>query len=201
MVTRIHAVIFYLSIKNGTFREMGAQYGIDDRGHTTQAAFFDYDNDGDPDLFILNHSTKRYKNFDVAYMKSARDSLAGDKLFRNDGDHFTDVSVAAGIRGNPINFGLGVAVADFNNDGWPDLYVTNDYDEDDYLYINQKDGTFKDLLPSYLGHTSKFSMGCDVGDINNDGMTDLLTLDMLPEDNKGKSSLRALMDMTFFKCF
>ncbi|HZE85408.1 MAG TPA: FG-GAP-like repeat-containing protein, partial [Puia sp.] len=183
--------LLFINQKNGTFKEMAADYGIDESGNSTQAVFFDYDNDGDLDLFILNHSIKRYKNFDVAYMKSARDSVAGDKLYRNDGNnHFTEVSVKAGIIGNPICFGLGVAVADFNGDGWSDMYVTNDYDEDDYLYINQKDGTFKESLSSFLGHTSKFSMGCDVGDVNNDGLTDLLTLDMLPEDNKRQKLLK-----------
>ena len=191
--------LLFINQKNGTFKEMAGQYGVDEKGHSTQAVFFDYDNDGDLDLFILNHSIKRYRNFDVAYMKSARDSLAGDKLFRNDGGHFFDISVPAGIKGNPINFGLGVAAADFNNDGWPDLYVTNDYDEDDYLYINQKDGTFKDELTSYLMHTSKFSMGCDVGDINNDGMEDLFTLDMLPEDNRRQKLLKGPDGYDFFQ--
>jgi enediyne biosynthesis protein E4 len=191
--------LLFINQKNGTFKEMAAQYGVDEKGHSTQAAFFDYDNDGDLDLFVLDHSIKRYKNFDVAYMKSARDSLAGDKLYRNDGGHFTDVSVKAGIKGNPINFGLGVVVADFNNDGWSDLYVTNDYDEDDYLYINQKNGTYKDSLTSYLEHTSKFSMGCDVGDINNDAMLDLFTLDMLPEDNKRQKLLKGPDGYDYFQ--
>ncbi len=183
--------LLFINQKNGTFKEEAAQYGIDDKGNSTQAIFFDYDNDGDLDLFILNHSIKRLKNFNVAYMKAARDSVAGDKLYRNDGNgHFTDVSAQAGIIGNPICFGLGVAVADFNGDGWPDMYVTNDYDEDDYLYINQKDGTFKESLSAYMGHTSKFSMGCDVADVNNDGMSDLLTLDMLPEDNRRQKLLK-----------
>lgn len=183
--------LLFINQRNGTFKEMGAQYGIDDKGNSTQAVFFDYDNDGNLDLFLLNHSIKRMKNFDVKYMKSARDSVAGDKLYHNDGNgHFTDVSEQAGIIGNPICFGLGVAVADFNGDGWPDLYVTNDYDEDDYLYINQKNGRFKESLTAFLGHTSKFSMGCDVGDVNNDGLSDLLTLDMLPEDNRRQKLLK-----------
>ena len=110
--------LLFINQKNGTFKEMAAQYGIDDKGNSTQAIFFDYDNDGDLDLFILNHSTKRLKNFDVAYMKTAYDSLAGDKLYRNDGNnHFTDVTKQTGIISNPICFGLGVAVADFNGDG------------------------------------------------------------------------------------
>lgn len=183
--------LLFINQKNGTFKEEAAKYGVDDKGNSTQAVFFDFNGDGLLDLFILNHSTKRYKNFDVAYMKSAHDSLAGDKLYKNDGNgHFTDISNQAGIIGNPICFGLGVAVADFNGDGWPDMYVSNDYDEDDYLYINQKDGTFKEALKDYIGHTSKFSMGCDVADINDDGMTDLFTLDMLPEDNKRQKLLK-----------
>ncbi len=183
--------LLFINQKNGTFKEEAARYGLDAKGNSTQAVFFDYDNDGYLDLFLLRHSIRRLKNFDVAYMKQAIDSLAGDKLFHNDRNgHFTDVSGKAGIIGNPICFGLGVAVADFNGDGWPDLYVTNDYDEDDYLYINQKNGTFKESVRSYLGHTSKFSMGCDVADVNNDGMTDLLTLDMLPEDNRRQKLLK-----------
>jgi len=182
--------LLFINQQNGTFKEMGAQYGVDDKGHSTQAVFFDYDNDGDLDLFVLNHSTKRYRSFDVAWMKAARDSLAGDKLFRNDNGHYSDVSADAGIIGNPICFGLGVSVADFNRDGWPDMYVSNDYDEDDYLYINQHDGTFKEAISTYMGHTSKFSMGCDAADINNDAMTDLITLDMLPEDNHRQKLLK-----------
>lgn len=183
--------LLFINQKNGKFKEMAAQYGLDDKGQSIQAAFFDYDNDGDLDMFLLNHSIKKYKNFDVAFMKTARDSLAGDKLYRNDNGHFTDISQQAGIIGNPISFGLGVAVADFNADGWPDIYVSNDYDEDDYLYINQKNGTFKESVREYMGHTSKFSMGCDAADVNNDAMTDLLTLDMLPEDNRRQKLLRS----------
>jgi enediyne biosynthesis protein E4 len=192
--------LLYINQHNNSFKEMGEKFGLADQGQSTSAAFFDYDNDGDLDLFLLNHSVKRYRNFDVAYMKSARDSLAGDKLYRNDGNnHFTNVSVHAGIIGNPICFGLGVSIADFNNDGWPDMYVSNDYDEDDYLYINQQDGTFKESLSSYLGHTSKFSMGCDVADINNDAMSDLFTLDMLPNDNRRQKLLKGPDGYDYFQ--
>lgn len=191
--------LLFINQKNGIFKEMGNLYGVDDIGQSTQAVFFDYDNDGDLDLFLLNHSIKRYRNFDVAFMKAARDTLAGDKLYRNDNGHFVNVSANAGIIGNPICFGLGVAVADFNADGWPDLYVSNDYDEDDYLYINQKNGSFKESLREYMGHTSKFSMGCDVADINNDAMTDLLTLDMLPEDNKRQKLLKGADGYDYFQ--
>ncbi|MDR3713184.1 MAG: FG-GAP-like repeat-containing protein [Puia sp.] len=183
--------LLFINQHDGTFKEMAADYGVDDQGNSTQAIFFDYDNDGDLDLFLLRHSIKRMKNFDIGYMKSAHDSLAGDRLYRNDGNnHFTNVTDQAGIISNPLCFGLGAVVADFNGDGWSDLYVSNDYDEDDYLYINQHDGTFKESVRSYMGHTSKFSMGCDVADVNNDGLTDLLTLDMLPESNRRQKLLK-----------
>jgi hypothetical protein len=183
--------LLFINQHDGTFKEMAAQYGVNDKGNSTQAVFFDYNNDGYLDLFLLRHSIKRMKNFDVAYMKSAHDSLAGDKLYRNDGNnHFTDVTDQAGIISNPLCFGLGAVVADFNGDGWSDLYVSNDYDEDDYLYINQHDGTFKESVRSFMGHTSKFSMGCDVADVNNDGLSDLITLDMLPESNRRQKLLK-----------
>ena len=110
-----------------------------------------------------------------------RDSLAGDKLYRNEGGHFTDASEAAGIIGNPIGFGLSATVSDLNQDGWPDVYVANDYVEDDYLYLNNHDGTFTEDVRSYFAHTSQFSMGADIADYNNDARPDVLTLDMLPE--------------------
>jgi hypothetical protein len=197
--TDLRRNLLFINQKNGSFREMAAQYNINDKGYSTQAAFFDFDNDGDLDMYLLNHPIKRYTRFDVAYMKAARDSLAGDKLFRNDGDHFTDVSEEAGIIGNPIGFGLGIAIADFNADGWSDIYVSNDYDEDDYLYINQKDGTFKESLTSFMGHTSKFSMGSDVADINNDTLLDLLTLDMLPESNRRQKLLKGPDGYDYFQ--
>lgn len=182
--------LLFINQKDGSFKEMAEAYGVADKGYSTQAAFFDFDRDGDLDLYVLNHPIKRYTKFDVAYMKAARDANAGDRLYRNDGGHFTDVTAAAGISGNPISFGLGIAVADFNNDGWPDLYVSNDYDEDDYLYINDQQGHFQESAASFFGHTSKFSMGCDVGDVNNDGRSDLITLDMLPEDNRRQKLLK-----------
>ncbi|HRK72719.1 MAG TPA: CRTAC1 family protein, partial [Rhodothermales bacterium] len=180
----------YINNKNLTFSEKAAQFGIDDIGHGTQAYFFDYDRDGDVDVFVLNQMVKNYQYFDVAYMKRAKDPLAGDRLYRNDNGKFTDVSDFAGIIANPIGAGLSAAVSDFNMDGWPDLYVCNDYDEDDYLYINQKDGTFKEELRARLGHTTKNSMGSDVGDVNNDGYPDFFAVDMLPEDNRRQKLLK-----------
>ena len=134
-------------------------------------------------MFLLNHNIKTLRRFDASAMKNMHDVYAGDKLFRNDNGHFVDVTQQAGIKNNPLSFGLGVAVADFNHDGWPDLYVSNDYSEQDYLYINNADGTFTDALENEMGHISNFSMGNDAADINNDGLIDLITLDMLPADN------------------
>lgn len=171
------------------FREAAAEYGLDLATHSTQALFFDYDQDNDLDLYLLNHSIEDFQNFDATFVKKQRDPLAGDLLLRNDGGQFTDVSAIAGIKGTPLGFGLGVAATDVNNDGWMDLFISNDYIEEDYLYINQGDGTFRDELKTQFGHTSHFSMGSNVADINNDGWMDILSLDMLPEDNRRQKLL------------
>lgn len=168
-----------------TFKEQSKEYGLDDPAYSTQAAFLDYDRDGDLDMFLLNHSVPEFANFDnnIGQLKSRYNSHYGDKLYRNDQGKFTDISQSAGIISNVLGFGLGVAVSDYNGDHWPDIYVSNDFNEEDYLYINQKDGTFKEQLETYLDYSSLFSMGSDAADINNDGMTDIVTLDMLPQDN------------------
>ncbi len=180
-----------LFINNGnlTFTEKAEQMGVADSGYSTQAVFFDYDRDGDLDLFVINHNNKNLRNFDAAFVKKMVDADAGDRLYRNDGDHFTDVTLQAGIISNPLGYGLGVSVSDVNNDGWPDLYVTNDYVEEDYLYINNKNGTFTEKIKDELGHLSNFSMGVDIADINNDGLPDIFTLDMLPADNKRQKQI------------
>ena len=174
-----------LFINNGNlkFKDEARQYGLDLPDYSTQAAFFDYDLDGDLDVYLLNHNIKTLRRFDASAMKFLRDPYAGDKLLRNDNGHFVDVSEKANIKGNPLGFGLGIAIADFNKDGWPDLYVSNDYSEQDYLYINNGNGTFTDKLEKEMRHISNFSMGSDAADFNNDGWVDLFTLDMLPEDN------------------
>lgn len=167
----------------GTFSEEAEKYGIADAGYTTHATFLDYDLDGDLDLFVLNHNLKNYQRKEAALMKSSLDSLAGDRLYRNDGGHFEDVTIAAGIKSNPLGFGLGVVVADFNQDNRPDLYIANDYVEEDYLYLNTGKGTFNEVGKEAMGHFSYSAMGVDAADINNDGLPDLFTADMLPEDN------------------
>jgi hypothetical protein len=181
----------YINNKNLTFTEQAADYGLDLTTYATQAAFFDYDRDGDLDVYLLNHNVKDFKRFDADAVHAMRDSLAGHRLMRNDGPgrKFVDVSVQAGIKGNPIGFGLGIHTADFNNDGWTDIYVSNDYLEEDYLYLNNKNGTFSDVVKQATGHVSYFSMGNDVGDVNNDLLPDIVTMDMLPEDNKRQKLL------------
>jgi hypothetical protein len=179
----------YINNGNLTFTEKAAAMGIADSGYSTQAVFFDYDRDNDLDLFVINHNNKNLRNFDAAFVKRMVDPDAGDRLYRNDNGKFTDVTIASGIISNPLGYGLGVAISDINNDGWPDIYVTNDYVEEDYLYINNHDGTFSENLKNEFGHISNFSMGCDIADINNDGWTDVFTLDMLPEDNRRQKLL------------
>ncbi len=175
-----------LFINNGdlTFSEKAKEYGVADRGFTTHAAFLDYDKDGDLDLYILNNSYQAIGSFNLRKNeRPKRDSLGGDKLLRNDNGKFTDVSEAAGIYGSVIGFGLGVTVGDINKDGWSDLYISNDFFERDYLYINNQNGTFKEVLTEQMKSISGASMGADMADINNDGYADIFVTEMLPADN------------------
>ena len=164
------------------FKEMAAAYGLDLVGFSTQATFFDYDLDGDLDLFQLNHSLHQNGTFGKRPSFEDLHPTSGDKLLRNDGHEFTNVTKQAGINSTVIGYGLGVATGDINNDGWPDLYIGNDFHENDYLYLNQQDGTFAEVATQQMAHTSRFSMGVELTDFNNDGGTDIVTLDMLPED-------------------
>ena len=165
------------------FHEMAATYGIADTGYSTQAAFFDYDSDGDLDLFLIRNSPRPVSTMAVENVRTKRDPLGGHELYRNDGGHFTDVSERAGIYGPEMGFGLGIAVGDVNRDGRPDVYVANDFFERDYLYINRGNGTFNEVLERALPASSYFSMGVDIADVNNDGWPDIYTADMLPEDD------------------
>lgn len=171
----------FMNNHDNTFTEEAKQYGLDNIGFSTQAVFFDYDNDGDLDMYQLNHSVHSNRNYGDTSLRRIRDPLAGDELFKNDNGHFTDVSKQAGILGSPIGYGLGIAVGDINNDGWLDIYISNDFHENDYLYYNNGDGTFTEGVTKSMGHTSRFSMGNDMADFNNDGYPDLMVLDMLPE--------------------
>ncbi|GAA0543739.1 VCBS repeat-containing protein [Chitinophaga japonensis] len=174
----------YINQGNGAFREMAQDYGLADHGLSTHAAFFDYDHDGDLDMFLLNNSFKAIGSFNLKENeRNKRDSLGGHKFFRNDGGHFTDISEQAGIYGSAIGFGLGVTVGDLDNDGWQDIYVSNDFFERDYLYINQRDGSFRECLEEQMISISNASMGADMADINNDGHSDIFVTEMLPEDN------------------
>ncbi|TAE50454.1 MAG: RNA-binding protein [Bacteroidetes bacterium] len=170
----------FINRGDGTFSEEAAAYGLDLKGFSTQSTFLDYDLDGDIDLFYLTHSVNPASTIGPVDQRLTRDPLAGDRLMRNDGGKFTEVSEAAGIFGSKLGYGLGVMAGDINMDGWPDIYVGNDFHEDDYLYINQKNGTFAESLRMHMGHTSRFSMGVDMADINNDCLPDLMSLDMKP---------------------
>ncbi|NBC27091.1 MAG: hypothetical protein GVY08_09535 [Bacteroidetes bacterium] len=175
-----------LYINNGdmTFTERAADFGIDFEGYSTQAVFFDYNNSGRLDLFILNHSFHSERTYGPANrLREMKDPKAGDRLYRHDGDSFTDVTEEAGIYSSALGYGLGVAVSDINKDGFPDIYVGNDFHEDDYLYINNGDGTFTESLYSVMGHTSNSSMGNDIADVTNDGYPDIFSLDMMPADH------------------
>ncbi len=177
----------YLNNGNSSFTPVAHAYGLDFSGFGTQAAFFDFDRDGDLDCFLLNHSQKPHANIaDTSYRRKFN-AESGDRLLRNDlasSGKFTDVSAAAGIYQSALGYGLGIAIADLNQDGWDDIYVGNDFHENDYYYINQGNGTFVESGREHFGHYSRFSMGNDVGDINHDGQPDIITVDMLPPDEK-----------------
>lgn len=165
-----------------TFVESAEEYGLDFDSFSSSAAFLDYDLDGDLDIYLLNHAVHTQESFGKADLRLKRNYQTGDKLLRNDNGKFVDVSEEAGIYGGVNGYGLGIAVSDFNQDGYPDIYVGNDFHEDDYFYVNNGDGTFTEGIKKYFGQTTRFSMGNDIADINHDGWPDILSLDMLPED-------------------
>ena len=183
----------FINNKNGTFTEKAAEYNLADTGITTHAAFFDYDKDGDLDVYILNNSFIPVSSLNYSNKRELRDKDwdvaeilkgGGDKLLRNDNGKFTDVSADSGIYGSLIGFGLGVTVGDVNGDLYPDIYVSNDFYERDYLYINNKNGTFTEEIKRWTSHISQSSMGADMADINNDGKADIFVTDMLPEPDE-----------------
>lgn len=180
----------FINMGNLKFEEKAAEYGLDDKSHSTQAAFFDFDNDGDLDVFLLNHSTRKIDNSELSRYRAEVDELAGNKLYENRNNRFVDISRQAGITQNPLTFGLGITITDIDKDGWQDIYVTNDYNEPDYFYINNHNGTFTESSRQYFRYLAQFSMGVDIADFNNDGLPDVYSLDMLPEDNYRQKTLQ-----------
>ena len=167
-----------------TFSEEAVSWGIADEGYSTQGAFFDYDRDGKLDLYVINNSPRPVTSFGIRNTRNVRDRFGGARLYHNDGGRFSDASAKAGIFGNEAGFGLGVAVSDLDRDGWPDIYTSNDFFEQDYLYVNNRNGTFTESVARAMPYTSYFSMGLDVADVDNDGWPDVYTTDMLPEDDQ-----------------
>ncbi|RYY57758.1 MAG: CRTAC1 family protein [Chitinophagaceae bacterium] len=197
----------YINNQKGGFVESAAQYGLDIKSFSTHASFFDYDLDGDLDCFLINNSPIPVNTLGHANRRDVPDSLwqiaslfrgGGDHLYRNDNGRFTEVTQQAGIHGSLISFGLGVSVGDLNSDGYPDVYVSNDFYERDYLYINQRDGTFSDEMESRMEQNSFASMGADLADINNDGYMDAFTTDMLPDDDKRLKTLGAFDNIDLY---
>lgn len=177
--------LLFINNHDLTFTESAQQYGLADEGYSTQASFFDYDKDGDLDMFVANHSLNQYAfaGAENANLRTVYNAAFASKLYRNDNGHYNDVSKESGISSNVLSFGLNAMVADYNNDGWDDIYVDNDFNETDYLFINRQNGSFKEDISNCMDVVSLYSMGSDAADYNNDGLTDLITLDMQPEDN------------------
>jgi len=173
----------FINQGDNTFKESAAEYNLNDKGYSTHASFFDYDKDGDLDVYILNNSFQAIGSFNLKKNeRPQRDELGGDKLMRNDNGKYVDVSEEAGIYGSVIGFGLGITVGDVNNDNWEDIFISNDFFERDYLYLNNQDGTFKEDLVNQMPSISGASMGADIGDINNDGNNEIFVTEMLPSD-------------------
>lgn len=173
----------FINTGDGTFQEKSKEFGLAAEGLSQHAVFFDYDKDGDLDLYLLSNSGRSVGLFDLREgQREIRDPEGGNRLFRNDGARFTDVSEEAGIYGSAIGYGLGVTVADLNQDNWPDLYVSNDFFERDYLYLNNQDGTFSEVLPDILPEISMGSMGADIADLDNDALPDIFVTEMLPKE-------------------
>jgi len=177
--------LLYLNNGDLTFTEVSEQYGLDFSGFSTQAAFLDYDLDGDLDIYLLNHNIHSVRSYGSISKRSEQDSLAGDRFYENqlaENGKFVEVTQQAGIYSSPLGYGLAIRVADINNDGWSDIYIGNDFHENDYIYLNNKNGSFTESSKSLVNHTTRFTMGVDMADMNNDGRLDIFTTDMMPYD-------------------
>ena len=171
----------YINKGDGTFEDKAEEWGVGLSTYGTHVAFFDYDRDGDLDMYLLNHSFHSERSYGEAErLRPLVDPFAGDRLFENTGERFIDVTAQSGIQRSALGYGLGVAIADINLDGWPDIYIGNDFHENDYLYLNQKNGTFKEVASEVFAYTSNSSMGNDIADLNGDGYPDIVSLDMMP---------------------
>ena len=193
------ANLLYLNNGNGTFTERGQELGVADTSHSTQAAFFDADRDGDLDLHVINHPTSRMRGLSNFTAKKAVDEKRAptDRYFRNDGGHFSDATYEAHLQN--FDYTLGQSVSDLDQDGWPDLYTANDFDAPDLMYVNGKDGTFGERSQYRLRHMSNFGMGCDVADYNNDALPDIITLDMTADDHlRNKTNMASMNPQKFW---
>ena len=197
----------YINNQDLTFTEKAKEHNLAMTGFSTHASFFDYDKDGDLDAYILNNSNIPVSSLGYADQREIRaddwnvpNALkgVGDLLLRNDNGYFVDVSEESGIYGSLIGFGLGVFVSDINRDNYPDIYVTNDFYERDYLYINNRDGTFKEDIKNWTSHLCLSAMGIDMADINNDGLNEIYITDMLPEHDK---TIKSVMEFEGYNTF
>ena len=183
------------------FKEEAKKYGLDLSNHSTQASFFDYDRDGDLDMFLINHGKGYDNTAQIEVLKNSRSNDHAEKLYENKNGKFVDVSDNAGIINSQLSYGLGLGIGDINNDGWPDILVSHDFSEKDHLYINNQDKTFKEVILKATNHISYFSMGNDIADFNNDGLLDFITVDMMSESNYDQKTSMSGMDPSRFYNF
>ncbi len=177
--------LLFINDGTGHFNERSEEFGLNFSGYSTQSCFLDYDKDGDLDMYLLNHAVHSVRSYGNILKRKEFDPVSGDRFYENrikEGEGFVDVTDEVGIYNSPLGYGLTIAAADLNNDGWTDIYVGNDFHENDYLYLNNRDNTFTESTASAFTNTSQFSMGVDIADMNNDGQNDVFSTDMMPYD-------------------